>query len=134
MGAWGINNFENDGAADFVSDVLSGNKLIIVNTIEKILEISKEDYLDASDCEEGLAAVEFVAAAKGKPSIDISEEALNWIKKNDLLNFSDFDLIDSSKQVIYHILDGSEMKELKKEAGELAAWEKVVNDLKSRIS
>ena len=112
MGAWGIKNFENDGAADFVADVLSGNKLIIVNTIEKILEISKGDYLDACDCEEALAAVEFVAAAKGNPSTDISPEALNWVKSNDLLHFKDFDLVASSKKVIDRILSYSEIKEL----------------------
>ena len=134
MGAWGIKKFENDGAADFVADVLSGNKLIIANTIEKILEISKGDYLEASDCEEALAAVEFVAAAKGNPSSDISVEAMNWVKKNDLLRFKDFDLVDSSKKVIDRILNHSEIKELWEEANELQEWEKIINDLKSRIS
>ncbi|HET6226654.1 MAG TPA: DUF4259 domain-containing protein [Bacteroidia bacterium] len=134
MGAWGIKNFENDGAADFVEDVLQGNKLIIPNTIQKILELSNHDYLGIPDCEQGLAAVEFIAAAKGKPSVDMSDKAIEWIKKNDLLSFSDFDLIASAQNVIYHVLDDSEMKELWKEAGELKDWEKVIADLKERIS
>lgn len=134
MGAWGIKNFENDGAADFVADVLSGNKLIIANTIEKILEINKGDYLEVCDCEEALAAVEFVAAAKGKPSTDISVEALNWVKTSNLLHFKDFDLVASSKKVIDRILIHSEIKELWEEANELQEWEKIVTDLKNRIS
>jgi hypothetical protein len=134
MGAWGLKNFENDGAVDFVEDVLKGNKLIIANTIEKILEISNHDYLDMPDCEHALAAVEFVAAAKGKPSADMSEEAINWVKQNDLLSFTDFDIIASAKNVIHHVLDGSEMKERRKELGELKDWEKVIDDLTTRIS
>lgn len=133
MGAWGIKNFENDGAADFVADVLSGNKLIIANTIEKILEISKGDYLEVCDCEEALAAVEFVAAAKGNPSSDISAEALNWVKTSNLLHFKDFDLVSSSKKVIDRILSHSEIKELWEEANEFMEWEKIILDLKTRI-
>ena len=86
------------------------------------------------DCEEALAAVEFVAAAKGKPSTDISVEALNWVKTSNLLHFKDFDLVDSSKKVIDRILNHSEIKELWEEANELQEWEKIINDLKSRIS
>lgn len=133
MGVWGIKNFENDSAVEFVSGVLKGNKLIIANTIEKILEISKGDYLDVTDCEEALAAVEFVAAAKGNPSTDMSAEAIAWIKTSNLLQFKDFDLVALSKKVIDRILTHSEIKELWEEANELQEWEKIMLDLKKRI-
>lgn len=133
MGVWGIKNFENDGAVDFVADVLKGNKLIITNTIEKILEINKGDYLEVCDCEEALAAVEFIAAAKGKPSTDISVEAMDWVKASNLLQFKDFDLVASSKKVIDRILNYSEIKELWEEANELQEWERIILDLRSRI-
>lgn len=140
MGTWGLKNFENDGAADFTDDVLGNGKNLIKETILKVSEMNSDEYLEAPDCENALAAIEFIAAYKGNPSDDLPEDISLWIKENDLLNFkSSFfskkvNIVDLSLKAIDRILLNSELKELWEESSEFEDWKKVVLDLKERIS
>lgn len=139
MGAWGINNFDNDTALDFSSDVVEGDKSLIKDAILKVTKLSDDEYLEAPDCEEALTAIEFIAAQKGKPSSDFPEEAKTWIKNNDLLNFTSglfkkrIDITDLSLKAIERIVSNSELQELWEESDEYESWLKVLEDLKTRI-
>ncbi|MCE3278101.1 MAG: hypothetical protein K0S44_292 [Bacteroidetes bacterium] len=139
MGAWGINNFDNDGAMDFSSDVVEGDRSFIKDAILKVTNTGDDDYLEAPDCENALAAIEFIAAQKGKPSPDFPEEAQAWIKNNDLLNFTSglfrkrIDITGISLQAIERIGSNSELQELWEEGDEYEDWLKVLEDLKNRI-
>lgn len=139
MGTWDANNFGNDGACDFASDIIEGDKSLIKDAIIKIVELDNENYLEAPDCENALAAIEFIATFKGNAPADLPEEAEDWIKKNDLLNFKtgffgkQIDIVDLSKKAIDRILNNSEMKELWEESGEFEEWKKILENLKNRI-
>ena len=139
MGTWGLNNFENDGASDFAADILEGDKSLIKDTIVKVTELSNEEYLEAPDCENALVAIEFIAAFKGKPSEDLPKDAVDWIKKNDLLDFKTgffgkrIDIINLSITAIDRITSNSELKELWEESDEFEEWKRVINNLKQRI-
>lgn len=139
MGTWGIKNFENDGAADFTSDVIENGKSLIKEAIVKVSELSDDEYLEAPDCENALASIEFIAAFKGKPSDDLPEEVIDWIKKNDLLDFRSgflgkrIDMIDLSLKALDRILNNSELKELWEEGDEFEEWKKILEDLKQRV-
>lgn len=139
MGTWGLKNFENDGAADFAADVQEGDKSLIKDAILKVAELSNDEYLEAPDCENALAAIEFIAAFKGRPSDDLPEEMMDWIKKNDLLEFKTgffgkrLDIVELSKKALDRIMNNSEMKELWEEGDEYFEWKKIVEDLKARI-
>jgi hypothetical protein len=140
MGAWGINNFDNDGAMDFSADVVEGNRSLIKDAILKVTNLSDDDYLESPECEEALAAIEFIAAQKGNPSPDFPEEALEWIKKNDVLHFSSglvfkkqIDITALSLHAIERIGSNSELQELWEESDEYKDWLKVLEDLKNRI-
>jgi len=139
MGTWGLKNFKNDGASDFKLDVLEGDKTLVKNAIQQIVKLNESDYLEAPDCENGLAAIEFIAAAKGNPSIDFSESELEWISKNDLLKHKKplfgkrINIIDDSLKVLERIVKSSELKELWEESDELDEWLEIQKDLKNRL-
>jgi hypothetical protein len=139
MGTWGINNFDNDSAMDFSSDIIEGDKDLIKDAILKVTRLEDNDYLEAPDCENALVAMEFIAAQKGKPSPDFPEEAQEWIKNNDLLNFTSglfrkrIDITELSLQAIQRIGSNSELQELWEESDEYEDWLKVLEDLRNRI-
>jgi len=93
--------------------------------------MSIDEYLEAPDCENALAAIEFIAAYKGNPSDDLPEDISLWIKENDLLNFkSSFfskkvNIVDLSLKPIDRILFNSELKELWEESSEFEDWKKL---------
>lgn len=138
MGTWGLKNFENDGAADFVYDFYEHGNKMISKAFDKIIN-PEDKYLDAGDCEEALAGAEIIAAAKGKPSEDLPHEMKDWLSKNDALNFKKnifskkIDLTEKAQICIHKILKFSELKELWEETDEFNDWLELQNNLLNRI-
>ena len=116
MGAWGIKNFENDGAADFVEEVIDNGSKAIKTCLLKITKKQDDAYLDTSDCEEALAAAEIIAAAKGKPSEDCQDQILEWVKSNDALHYRSgifgkkIDITDLTVKAVNRIVKNSELR------------------------
>lgn len=78
MATWGTRIFENDTAQDWVFDLMDNRDAgLVADTLQYIL--TRDGQLDATDCEEGLAAAEVVAALAGQPSEDFPEDALDNI-------------------------------------------------------
>jgi hypothetical protein len=144
MGAWEIGNFGNDDALDFVNDVEENGKAVILNAIEKISGASQNEYLEAPECCMALAAIEYIAAAKDKPSEDFPEECAAWLEENELLPFktkgilgigsTEIAIVALCLQAIDRIKTKSELLELWQESDESEAWLNLLNDLKKRIS
>lgn len=144
MGAWETGNFGNDDALDFVADVEEKGKGEILKAIQKIA-LSQDKELDATDCTIALAAIEYIAAAKGYAAEDMSEEAEEWLEKNKLLPFKTggflgigaktIDIVSLSNKAIDKIRTYSELKELWEESGDdYEEWLQVLDNLKERIS
>jgi len=143
MGAWGIKNFENDTSLDFKDEILIKGKKLILNKIRFIIDFPKNNYPYSKDCEEALAAIEFVAAAKDRPCSDFPEDALQWIVDQDILDFDTFlhkyfmrtsiDIISFSIIAIDRIRNNSELNELWKETDEYNNWLNILDDLKNRL-
>jgi hypothetical protein len=141
MGAWGFNNFENDAAADFIWDVKESSSGVI-KVIQTITE-SESKSLVEEESEEILAAIEYMAAAKGNPSTDLTDEAKEFVSDN-LLHFkqylvpgfkdNDLDIIDESLKAISRIRTSSELSELWKESDDYENWVAVLTDLERRIT
>jgi hypothetical protein len=140
MGAWGFNNFENDAAADFVWDVKESASGVI-KIIHTITESATKPLIE-EEAEETLAAIEYIAAAKGNPSEDLTEEAKEFVADN-LLHFKqylvpgfkdeDFDVVDISLKAISRIRDSSELTEQWKESDDYENWLSVLRDLERRV-
>lgn len=139
MGAWGIRNFDNDGAADFVYDIYDNGKKAIKNAFLKIINPKDDDDLDSSDCEEALAAAEIIAAAKGNPSEDLPKEMNDWLIKNDVLTFKKslfskkIDIVNLAESSVKKIILNSELRELWEETDDFDTWNTIQADLIKRL-
>lgn len=134
MGAWGHLNFENDTALDFVAEVEEEGVDKIKSAIEVINSIEEDAYLDSYLCTEALAAIEYIAAAKDRIAEDFPEDAEEWLKAHRASLLTIRGIIAKSQQAIDRIKHNSELKELWEETEDYEAWNKVLDDLNSRIS
>lgn len=137
MGAWGIGNFENDDAGDWVYDLeKSKDKSILHKALNSVLENS--EYIEAPECCEALAAAEVIYSGLSSEHSSISEEVIKWLnKKPGLFKKSiTFDTIDAKKSIaaINKILKSSELKELWEETNEFERWKNIENSLIEKLS
>ena len=131
MGAWGIGNFDNDTALDWVIELEAEEDLILV---QQTLDAIDEEYVDATEAEEALVAIETIARLKGNFGEENSyaEELDNWVKAHPM----DIDniLIDKAKKVLRLIFsEKSELYELWEETDEFEAWKNEIVGLKERL-
>ena len=98
MGAWGVKTFENDDASDWVYE-LEGT--FGLSVIERALDL-EDDYIEAPEGSEALAAAEVLLALKGKPRDNLPEEITIWIKRNNGLDATAIipKAIDSVKKIL----------------------------------
>lgn len=137
MGAWGLNNFENDDAGDWVYDLEKSNdKSIIIKAFDSVLENS--EYIESPDCCEALAAAEVVLAGISKEHSGVTEDVSKWLNKKPGLfkKLIIFDSADAAKaiQTINKILDSSELKELWEETDNFEEWKKTEEILIEKLS
>jgi hypothetical protein len=136
MGAWGLLNFENDTALDFVSEIEENSNGVgrIRSAIDIINTATEDSYLDSDLCIEALAAIEYIAAAKDQMAEDFPENAEEWLQPNKASLLGLRNIIAQSKQAIDRIKHNSELKELWEETEDFEKWNKVLDDLNTRIS
>lgn len=134
MGSWGFTNFDNDTAQDFVADVEEGGIDRIVSAIEVIKTIEEDAYLDSDLCSEALAAIEYIATAKGHMAEDFPEDAEDWVTAHKAQLQIIRGIVGKCKDAIDRIKNNSELKELWEETEDFENWNKVLDDLNTRIS
>jgi hypothetical protein len=137
MGAWGIGNFENDDAGDWVYDLeKSKDKSILHKALNSVLENS--GYIEAPECCEALAAAEVIYSGLSSDHSGISEEVIKWlVKKPGLFKKPiTFEASDAIKAIetINKILHSSELKELWEESDEFEKWNEIENSLIEKLS
>jgi hypothetical protein len=70
MGTWGSGPFENDGAADFITNARAMPAPSIAQALLSITEAAPDDYLDVDDGQAAVAAAELVALGFGYGKLD----------------------------------------------------------------
>ncbi len=133
MGAWGIGSFDNDDAADFLSDVTEGTDLAPVREILSTA-LGADEYLEAPDASQAIAAAEIVAAVLGRPTsaAQREDELIEWIGR--VKPTTDAALVAQAGQALDRILaPNSELLELWEEADEFAEWQATVTALRSQL-
>lgn len=134
MGSWGYTNFDNDTAQDFVADVEEEGIDRIVSAIEVIKTIEEDAYLDSDLCAEALAAMEYIATAKDRMAEDFPEDAEDWVKAHKAQLLIIRGIVAKCQQAIDRIKNNSELKDLWEETEDFDNWNKVLDDLNTRIS
>jgi len=134
MGTWGHRNFENDAALDFVNEVEDNGFGRIEEAIKQVADFPEEQHLEADYSVAALAAIEFVAAAKGNQSEDFPESAEDWLQQAGTGPLLAIDTASLTK-VIERVRTNSELRDLWQEEGdEPTEWLAVLSDLEDRIS
>lgn len=135
MGAWGIRPFENDTALDFVADFEDNMSFSYLRrTVEAVIT---EDYLEADQVIEAIAAMELIAAIKGNPSDDfpdldtITLEDLQEKYESKVSNYS-LSLCEDALSVIKREED-NELFELWDDADASEEWLTTLEDLEDRL-
>ena len=135
MGTWDIDAFGNDTACDWGYSLEGTKDLSIVEeTIDKILAAGDE-YLDVTEAEEALAAVEVVARLQGNWGYRnaYTEAADSWVEQNQLT--PPVTLLRKANQAVERVQSSpSEILDLWEENEMLDEWKESLLDLKSRIN
>jgi hypothetical protein len=135
MGCWAIDAFGNDDAADWAYGLEECNDLsLIESTLDKVLAVTSEEYLEAPYASEALAAIEVIARLQGHwgERNAYTETVDSWVEKTKLKPSQA--LMQKAYRTIERILsDQSELRELWEESEEFDAWRASVEELKSRV-
>lgn len=130
MGAWGIKNFENDSALDWVGEFVdNADPEFISETLIDVIE--NDDYIEVDEGSYALAAAEIVAAWNKKKSSDYPEEGMEEIEKIQVNNLSELKTL--SLKAIEKVKTNSELKELWEETDEFSEWQALLDDLGKRL-
>ena len=132
MGAWGVDNFENDTALDWLYDFGENDFRLIDRTLAGVASMVEADELDADEACEVLAAAECVAAAMGHPAVDPPEELAEWIAENSPFQVKS-EYVEMAQKAVARVLAKSELRDLWLESDEFDGWKTAVTDLQSRL-
>lgn len=135
MGAWSCEVFGNDDACDWIAQLEEHSDLgFIESTFDALLAVGDE-YLEAPEACEAIAAAEVVARLQGHPGKKDSgsEDADAWVERVGLQPSPV--LIDKARRALDRVLtEPSELLELWEEAEPSGAWQAEVKKLKARVS
>ncbi|CAN5610481.1 hypothetical protein BH11BAC2_BH11BAC2_24370 [soil metagenome] len=130
MGTWGFGNLENDGALDWLQDFSDEPNNIKFNSAF-LLIMDNDEYIEATDCEEALAAAEVIAAIEGNACAGFPEEDLELILKAEMQLNPDHKKM--ALLAIEKIASHSELKELWEESEDGMKWYESLKDLQHRL-
>ena len=133
MSAWGISNFENDTALDWVSEIVEGKDVnSLQNSIDAFLKDFSIEDTSLIECSKFLTIAETIAALIGSPDQDFPEELQDWIDSK-YVKIDQF-TIDKTVKGVKLIMTDSEAKEMYLDSGYFKSWEKTQKDLIKRLS
>ena len=133
MSAWGISNFENDTALDWVNEVVHRKEIeSFKESVELFLKSFSIENTSLMDCSKFLAIAETMAALLGSPGQDFPEELQYWIETKYIK--IEASTLESAKRGVQMIMNDSEAKEMYLDSGYFKSWEKAQKDLIKRLS
>lgn len=130
MGAWGHGTFQNDDALDLLDDVTDGGDEAMLRATLDTAVAAAGTRLEAPEASSALAAAEIVAALRGRPAVDLPDEAIEWARGRPA---PDDVLVARARQAVDAVLTDSELRDLWMEADELPGWQATVEELRERL-
>jgi len=134
MGAWDCTAFGNDYACDWGSDLRSHQDLSFVEETLDVVIDTGEEYLEAPEASNGIAAAEVVARLQGRFDITNSYTELvdKWVRSHPISVPPS--LAKKAHAALDRILTApSELMELWEESDHFQPWKDTLTDLKNRI-
>lgn len=131
MGPWGIGNFENDEAMDWIYELEDSKDFAVLERTLKAVTRDEKGAPDVFDSCAALAAAETVASLLGFPPDDLPEEVESWIDgKPEPPN----NLVALAQRAVEAIKQKSELRAHWEENENLDEWTEVLNDTQSRLT
>ncbi|QEE27441.1 DUF4259 domain-containing protein [Terriglobus albidus] len=132
MGAWGFGIFENDTACDFAAAVSDGGGMpLLEQALDRVLACG-DNYLEAPEAEECLAAAEIIARMTGSSWHETTSTTSVEIRGAHISVSGDF--TDKAKRAIARVLsEPSEIVELWTESDDFDGWKQSVEELLARL-
>lgn len=133
MGTWGYGSFDNDDAADFLTDVTGcGDLSLIREVLDNVL--TSTEYVEAPDASQAIAAAEILAAASGRPTPAAlrKDEIGQWISR--IRPAIEPELVDRARDALTRILaPQSELLEFWEDSAEFQDWQAAVKELQQQL-
>ena len=130
MSVWGVGIFDNDDALDWIYDLADSGSLARVSATLDLIVRNKDDPPELSDSRIALAAAEVIASMHGDPSLDLPEEAEEWVGDKILENEN---LRAKAEDAVAIILRNSELKEKWENSSSFEEWRIKLQDLLKRL-
>jgi hypothetical protein len=131
VGAWGPGAFENDDSSDWVWELEDDTDAsVVTEALSAIVDLDADDYIEAPEACNAIAAAEIVAAARGHQGVELPSEARAWIDRNAQL--VDPSLLALAVVAVERISIDSELKELWDDAGN-TEWARLTAELLERL-
>lgn len=133
MGSWGVLPFENDDALDWVWELEDAEDFTVLeDALDQVASAEPDEYVEAPEAEEALAAAEVVAALLGKPLEELPEPVDAFLDRNKGKK-PDADLVSLAVKAVKRVQSSSELKELWEASDDAEKWDEVVEELLSRL-
>jgi hypothetical protein len=130
MGVWGTGIFENDDSLDWIYDFADFGSLARISAALDVIIRNKDEFPELSDCRIALAAAEIIAAMHGDPSLDLPEEAEEWIGDRVLENEN---FRTKAEDAVARILRKSELREKWESSLNFDKWQIEIQNLQKRL-
>jgi hypothetical protein len=130
MSVWGMGIFENDDALDWIYDLADSGSLARVSAALDLIVRNKDDSPEIYDSRIALAAAEIIASMHGDPSLDLPEEAEEWVGDKILENEK---LRAKAEDAVAIILRNSELKVKLENSSSFKKWQIKLQDLLKRL-
>ncbi len=130
MGFWGVSNFDNDDAVDWINDLISSPNTRLIPYSFKLITDNGGEFLEATDCSNALVAAEVVAALKGFPAPRMPVDLEVWIEGRPV---PDPEWVQLAIQAVTGIRTSSQLQQVWDDAGYAVHWRTVVDNLLARL-
>ena len=135
MGTNTVNTFENEDAANWLPDFLSGSDLGLVKLALETADVDADEYLEAPEGAVAVAAIEIVAACMGRPgpSVLANDDLSAWL--NEFKPRPGPRLVELALDVLHRVTGAnSELADLMGESGDQGdEWCEEMRELAGRL-
>jgi len=131
MGAWGHRSFDNDDAADFGLELEARGWEAVQSALQAASTLAPDDYLEAPEASQALAAAEVVAAVKRGDLSRLPGDVQAAVAEIGPL--PDPSLVTQAQAAVERVVNQSELQELWAEVDEFDAWRADVEALASLL-
>jgi tetratricopeptide (TPR) repeat protein len=132
LGSWDVSSFGNDGASEWLDQLLQAKGADrVFRSLMIAGKLGPNDYLQTTESECAIAAAEIVAAGAGKPSPTLPPKASQWVQDN---NFTaGAEIVDLALRVVERVSKNSELKEVWDDTDSAEDWYVLIDNLEKRL-